>query len=62
MSELLLGGGGPLAVPRDGDRIGLGPWARLLVIGDMTMRLGTFNDLTRNGENSDAEGLMEAPV
>jgi hypothetical protein len=30
VSELLLGGGGHLAVPRDGDRIGAGPWARLL--------------------------------
>lgn len=30
MSELPLGGGGPLAVPRDGDRIGIGAWARLL--------------------------------
>ena len=30
MSELVLDDGRPLAVPRDGDRIGAGPWARLL--------------------------------
>lgn len=30
MSELELDGGAPLAVPRRGDRIGAGPWARLL--------------------------------
>jgi hypothetical protein len=30
VSGLVLGGGGPLAVPRRGERIGTGPWARLL--------------------------------
>jgi hypothetical protein len=30
VSELVLDDGRPLAVPRDGDRIGAGPWSRLL--------------------------------
>jgi hypothetical protein len=70
VSEILLGDGGPLAAGRDGgDRIGSGPWARLLatavVPDESSARAERGRQLARDGMVSDVSvgtGAIRARV